>query len=396
MRTETNGPAAPAHLPQIDGLRGLAIIGVLLNHCLAAPWTIYAGWGGVVLFFVLSGYLITRLLLRDRDRAAAEGLGRGAVLATFCWRRGLRIFPIYYLTILFLLHGLGDPSVRTCLKPLLTYTLNITGPSTGVFPSSASHTWSLCVEEQFYLVWPLVVLFCPRRLLGPAIATVVLVGPLSRLNLAMAGAARLKTYMYPQCRCDCLGLGGMLAYVEWRVGTKALMRTAFVRGCGLLGIVGAAAFVYCVAAVKPIVRPELLPAPGYEVASLFINSAFALAFAWLMARALTDGSGDLVNFLSMKWLRFVGRISYGLYLYHVVAIAWLIQAPTVGAHFAMRFFWVALPISFAAALVSWYGVERPLLRLKGVVTPERVQGWFVRRPPAAAPAPVPTEVRAAA
>src|SRR4051812_126623 len=171
------------HMPQLDGLRALAVTAVLVHHLLDPlpglathfPW----GLVGVRLFFVLSGFLITGLLIQ------AVQTQRGShdpahVLKQFYIRRALRIFPIYYL-VLAIAWLVGSADVHEQLPWLATYTYNVWIAHLGWFTKYFAHFWSLCVEEQFYLVWPWLLVFAPRRRAYVYASAMVLAGPLYRV-----------------------------------------------------------------------------------------------------------------------------------------------------------------------------------------------------------------------
>src|SRR5262249_15156237 len=141
---------------------------------------LFVGWVGVQMFFVLSGFLITGILLRSRASSLAS------YLVTFYGRRALRIFPIYFallgvLLLLLVLGGISLPGAREGLPSAASYTFNFWGASRSYVPSlTTGHVWSLAVEEQFYLVWPLLLYVCPPRRLPALLVGAVASGPLIR------------------------------------------------------------------------------------------------------------------------------------------------------------------------------------------------------------------------
>ena len=176
---QTSPPAASAaqYMPQLDSLRAFAVLAVVVHHSpLVAFVPIPFGAIGVRLFFVLSGFLITGILLRCRDDRPDGSPGdRWFSLRQFYIRRFLRIFPLYYFVVtcaVILNYGCA----RSLLPWLLTYTLNVQLAISGEW-NEFSHFWSLAVEEHFYLAWPWVVLFVPRRWVGSAAVLLVLTGP---------------------------------------------------------------------------------------------------------------------------------------------------------------------------------------------------------------------------
>ena len=154
-------------MPQLDGIRAVAIFAVLMEHFL--PWnfitheTVHLGRLGVVLFFVLSGFLISRILLDERDKHNSINASSWSLIGNFYIRRILRIFPIYYLTII-LFAVFNHAPVKDHLIWHLIYFSNFSSPFIDhANYQSTRHLWSLCVEEQFYLFWPFAMVFVQKR-----------------------------------------------------------------------------------------------------------------------------------------------------------------------------------------------------------------------------------------
>jgi peptidoglycan/LPS O-acetylase OafA/YrhL len=225
-------------LRQLDALRAVAVGGVLFAHFVPAGHPLAAlhwlPWGdlGVQLFFVLSGFLITGILLGCQREVDAGRQSVAFSLRQFYVRRCLRIFPAYYLTL-----GLTSlslwPIVRETLPWHAGYASNFYLASLGAWRDTVSHLWTLSVEEQFYLLWPLVVLLVPRRRLLRVVIGVVVAAPLFRLATFAAGAPELwRVVLLPSCM-DALGLGALLACLEADPARDAARR-ALARA-GLVG-----------------------------------------------------------------------------------------------------------------------------------------------------------------
>lgn len=358
-------PSPLPHIPQLDGLRAVAVILVLWVHfpyiqessISKAFWMVgqatRAGYIGVDLFFVLSGFLITRILLHER-----QGTG-GISFRMFYAKRALRIFPIYYLCVaVYAVSFAGD---RSSLLSLLTYTFNFYHPL-HLTPNALEHTWSLAVEEQFYLVWPLLVAWLPlargRMITGLVIPAVsMLIALLLAINLDGTVAAEF-IYVSSPTRMMSLSLGASLAYREFAADAPVGWRSFLEIGAGFallvadnaartLGLIPAGGFYWCIAIVGNA-------AVSLNTVSLLIHSRDSLTAA---ARA----------FLTLGPLRYIGRISYGLYLYHYL-ILFLLDVPpykAVGSGATAGVVLVALAITIAAAAVSFRFLEAPLLSLKG-------------------------------
>jgi peptidoglycan/LPS O-acetylase OafA/YrhL len=322
-------------LPQLDGLRAVAVIFVMAFHFI--PWVDrYAPLGaiGVRLFFVLSGFLITRILLQARSVDVA------AALRSFYLRRGLRIFPLFYLVLaLAALINIGP--VRQTIGWHVGYLTNFYLFDRGGWHGSISHLWSLAVEEQFYMVWPLLVLLLPERRLPIAIAAMVCAAPLSRLLIGGPMDAVL-----PLSCVDALGAGALLAVPTWRY---RMMAAGFVIGVPLT--IAALGFRVAGYGSQP-----------FEVA---LDFGVSLAAAWIVGRAAKGFAGWLGAFLTARPVLYTGTISYGLYLYHgfmpyvlgryltgFAAMPWM-------ARFALL-----TTATFATAAASWHVFEAPILTLK--------------------------------
>lgn len=351
------------YVPGLDGLRALAVLAVLLFH-LHVPW-FALGWSGVTLFFAISGFLITRILLESRESPN--------YYSSFYGRRALRIFPIYYLylasRIAFDLHtGFLDPVWPWFLVYLQTVPQLRAGFKNG--PTETQHTWSLAVEEQFYALWPLAVRALSPRGLGVLVAALVLAAPVCRALRPDLAATSLPGQL------DALGLGAGLAL--W---VRAGARPARVEAAGWL-----AAFLGTAAVVGAVV------ATGSREPGAVLSSGLALLSVGLVALAL-GGWPKLVRALEARPLAAVGRVSYGVYLYHqcvfrefddqLVAAErrWpgtLRLAASPLAHTALVLLAVGLTLGLAA--LSWRLVEQPILRLKS---------RLAARPPEPAPPPAP-------
>jgi peptidoglycan/LPS O-acetylase OafA/YrhL len=369
-------------VPALDGVRGLAILLVLAHNLNPFPgdgglierWVELAtnfGWVGVQLFFVLSGYLISGILLDTR--------GAPRYYRAFFGRRVLRIFPLYYgvlVVCLVVLPAFGLAPDRLLADRehhiwLWTYLVNWAEPL-GAGVLAFPHFWSLAVEEQFYLVWPFVVRrTTPRRLLTVAIALVV-VAFASRLALRLAGADDQGPYMFTICRMDALGLGGAVAavlripayrarVVQWRDRITAAMIAVFA--IGLIATRGYARTSYADQTF------------GYTI--------LAVTFAALVLLAVLDhergherGRGWIGAALSNAVLRSFGKYSYAIYLFHQL-LNQLIGVPVlhrlvpddIGIAAGAIYMLAVTAASYALAVVSYHGYEKHFLALKRYFRP---------------------------
>lgn len=336
-------------LPQLDGLRAVAVAFVMAFHFI--PWVdgvAPLGAIGVRLFFVLSGFLITRILLASQDRAL------GPALRSFYWRRSLRIFPVFYLVLLLAaLINIGP--IRQTIGWHLAYLTNFYLFDRGGWHGSISHLWSLAVEEQFYLVWPWLMLLLPERRLPVLVVIMVCVAPLSRLLIGGPMHSVL-----PLSCVDSLGAGALLAMPAMR---PLMMRVGLLAGLPLL-------------AVSLWLRYAGMSGVGYEVA---LDFGVSLTSAWLVGRAAAGFGGAIGRFLTAGPVVYAGTISYGLYLYHgfmpyllgryvpgFVELPWAVRGVTLTA------------LTVATAAVSWRFFEAPILTLKDRLTDSQQSVHHVR------------------
>lgn len=335
------------HMPQLDGLRALAVAGVLLHHTsgIHAYAAGLAGRGGVWLFFCLSGFLITGILIRARDHAEAVCYPKSLVWRSFWVRRALRIFPLYYAAVI-LVAVLNLDGARSFTPWLATFAANIGFVRMGYFYHWVGHFWSLCVEEQFYLLWPVVCLWLPRRWLLPFALVGVAIAPTWRYGVTKAGCAVAARFAATPACLDGLGLGAVLAITgrtpPGAVALVGLLLSTYGAVAQLMGVFHSTSYA-----------AEMM---GYSLASW-----------WVVGRAATGFGGRFGRILESPPLRYVGRISYGIYVIHNLVPA---ICEWVGSHWGTR---LGLPpefgparlvyvtvISLALASLSWRFFERPL------------------------------------
>jgi len=343
-------------MPQLDGLRTLAVAGVVVHHnSLWGDLGLFANLG-VKLFFVLSGFLITGILLRSRDNAAALNLGWGTAVGRFYARRVLRIFPLYYFVIAVAFAVNLEPT-REILVWLLTYTINIYMAKQGWYVENFAHFWTLAVEEQFYLVWPWFILLSPRKWLIPLTLLFITVGPAFRYFGMVSELNGLATYIFTPACVDSLGMGALLALLSNRIHPQE----ALVRGLNWLALpVGAALTVLL----------EMLNHFDYhwEFHFVFFDLAAALFFCWLISSAARGFRGPVGWVLSSKPMTYVGKISYGIYVYHEFVPSlchWF--AGLLGITYSDGT-WLQFTVTVLATLLiaslSWHLIEKPLNGLK--------------------------------
>lgn len=356
--------AAPYHRPQLDGLRAIAVCGVLWSHWAPPYWQLGVPWGrlGVSLFFVLSGFLITEILLRNRpDSSTAPGTA-GRVAAAFFARRFLRIFPLYY-AVLVLLILIDFRESRDAWPWFAAYLSNLYFFERG-FGSSFSHLWSLAVEEQFYLAWPWVILFLPRRFLPAAIVSTILLGPLTRLTVSAVAPGSDLAFILPTGSCDALGLGALLAWAGRRVALRRMLLRTGWAGLGVAVLLLALPSVCAATVASP------LPGPNPRAVEEMIRIGFALGFVAVVAGASDGFSGPGGRILAHRCVTGLGVISYGVYLLHnfawyaaIVIVSRLGLPPELLEVNSLRITVYAL-LTLTGAGLSWVLLERPFNALK--------------------------------
>jgi peptidoglycan/LPS O-acetylase OafA/YrhL len=370
-----DAPIAPprGHLPALDGLRGIAILLVLM-HALdvvqpqggatrALDYALNAGWIGVQLFFVLSGFLITGILLDTR--------GTARYYRSFFVRRVLRIFPLYFGVLLVAFVVL--PNVMS-LPPgygahqvwLWTFLENYAAPFGGgeaAFP----HFWSLCVEEQFYLLWPLLVALCGRRGIVAMSSLLIVVSIFARLYVRQHFGEPVgpdAVYVFTPCRMDALALGALAAALVREPRTAAWILARAAPGWFVAGTL----IVLAALALGRLQRTGAeMQALGYGL--------LAMGFA---AQLLGSLRGNTVpaTLLSMPWLRRVGRYSYAMYVFHAplhlyVGLPLLARLdPAPGPWDALLYLVSMSLLTFLAGALSWHAYERRFLALKPRLAPQ--------------------------
>jgi peptidoglycan/LPS O-acetylase OafA/YrhL len=355
-RIDLAEPARGEYRAQLDSLRAFAVFAVIVGHLASrATEAVPLGELGVRLFFVLSGFLITGILLRCRA-LIADGASSVSVIGRFYARRLLRIAPAFYglLAVMWLA---AIPELRDSLPWHVAYFSNIYFARLGQWHGATSHFWSLAVEEQFYLVWPMIVLFQPLRRMNAILAVVVVSAPLFRMLGLWNGWSPITTLVLPFGAADSLALGALLASLS-QTDTRARSQLTTI-GRWL----GPAAFVLTALPVFHVT------AGGILGGALFAT-VWSLWFVWLLDRAAGGFQGRLGALLEMRPIVYFGQISYGLYLFHNLAprvVKWLWEVAALTSDYPPNaFIGVGAPIvvTILLASLSWRFYERPINRLK--------------------------------
>ena len=395
--TETTQPENRAFFPALDGLRAIAFLMVFAQHYYQFPW----GWTGVNVFFVLSGFLITGILFDSRDDPHRA--------RTFYVRRTLRIFPLYYG--IFLLLFVLQPIMHWRWSLLwIAWPLYLGNFLRFLFPASAmlgtpaqlladarlstarsrvtlpmGHFWSLCVEEQFYLVWPWIVFWVrSRRALIWICSLVVVIVPIVRVIVNRhAPLWMLKQellYRVTPFQLDALLLGGLIGLL-WRGSHRELL---WKIGRAVMWIMLVTASIYCFTTFH-ILQPDWCLRYAYPEWRLTWGLTFINVLSAATILTVLRPVGMVYRILCCRPLRSLGRISYGAYvlhdMVHQLCASVFYRALNVyevkngpGAEFISRHQVVIYPIpAFAVVvLLSWLSFryfESPFLQLKNRLAP---------------------------
>ena len=360
---------AARHVPELDGLRGIAIIVVLIHHQLTTFY-LEGGFLGVDLFFVLSGFLITGLLLNEFEHTGSISIRK------FYMRRVLRLGPalaLYLIACVTVAYYSHQISLQRQLK-LIAYALLYSTNWRMAFDwdpvlDTTAIIWSLSIEEQFYLVWPLLLFGClalrlKRKFIGVGLGLVIIIICLHRNSLLAEGTNLTRLYYGTDTRADALLVGCLTALVPFqRLSSRWFVRAAAMIGAGL--------FLYLTSVVK--FTDEWLYRGGFTVVALLAGLVIVAA-ANAPPRPLS---------IALCWfpLRWFGRISYGLYLWH-----WLVIKTTTLYYIGYWEPWAKLALAVGISAASYYVVEVRFNKLKT---------RFISRRPDSAAATLPTspEVR---
>jgi peptidoglycan/LPS O-acetylase OafA/YrhL len=366
---------APKRIPELDGLRGVAIGMVVLYHAflfhvvprhgslLAYALTpVRIGWSGVDLFFVLSGFLIGGILLDARDARN--------YFSTFYIRRFFRIVPIYYATLLALLalsivarYHPGVPAdwkmdglLSLYVFPLFVHNIWMAACNT-MGPGMLPVFWSLGVEEQFYLTLPLLVRYCTRRRLATIAVEAILLAPILRLVLySFLPKHPLAWFVLMPCRADSLFFGVLAAVAlrdvsckAWLAAHRSLLRAVIV--IFALGL--------------PFVTQTDMLANGLFMVSLML-SWLAAFYCLVLVYAMSFPDSLPARCLRWPWLRWLGTIAYGMYLLHIMVLSLVVDYLGAALHLhsplaQLLAASLAIAVTWALSSASWLYFEKPLV-----------------------------------
>lgn len=361
-------PAKTTHYqPQMDGLRAVAVIFVLIHHFEAnIPQWINWGTLGVRFFFVMSGFLITRILLKSREKVDAGATARPNEFWNFQMRRFIRTMPPYYLAIA-IAAALAIPPVRETLAWTLTFCTNFLIIQTSYFPHTVSHYWSLAVQEQFYLVWPFLIFFLPKNWFKATFAVLIVAAILFRLACIHFQVNDVTRWVSLPGSLDTFAIGGILAYVSMsRPRLLEDPKTRLWTGLATLSL----------AAIARGLRMLDLHNPW----TVLIETFEAAFMGWVVACSVTGFKGLAGWILSSPPMTYIGKVSFGIYVYHVLVVILLnpwLEKIGLGHHakdpFELRFI-LQVTAAIAVASISWHFCEQPMLKAR-----DWIAMWFRNR-----------------
>jgi len=363
------------YMPQLDSVRALAVLLVIFSHWLPVDsfWHFkLAGIVGVTVFFVLSGYLITRILINSRDKFEKKCKNNSKAKSVFSLfkifyiRRFLRIVPVYYLVlfVLFFLFFIPEFSyVREHLFYYLTYTSNFLYFFSESWQGYVSHFWTLAVEEQFYLIWPLVILLVPRKHLLKTMILFVFIGIVFRYILAnfyldpSFDLTFMMTLM-PSC-FDAFAIGAILAFLQKKKVKYLNFSLLFLSILSVL-------FIYLFTYGNEIsIGNSFLSKPMFSFMYYFENYSqlhfiynrflISIVSAFIILKTSENIKGILGFILNLKALQYLGKISYGIYIYHNFIRVFLDTE---------KYFFLSFIIVILVSSLSWYLFEKPINNLK--------------------------------
>jgi peptidoglycan/LPS O-acetylase OafA/YrhL len=363
------------YFKQLNGIRFVAVFLVLVDHWLIPIMPFPTGHLGVVIFFVLSGFLITRILFESADEVRAKKSSPWFKLGRFVYRRSLRIFPIYFVVL-----GIGFlfnlSNFREIWPWLITYTPNIYMMWKGTWLGIWDHLWSLAVEEQYYLVFPYFILFLPKSKYRFVFFSMIILGIACRMYYLFfypndwVESKWLISYVNPLGAIDCFGLGGLLAYLFHYQPTifKNLTKFHFPIISTLL--------LFSISLYESAHVDYVHSNVGFMV----LERSFAAIFSFmLIANAVAEKKTIWAAFLNHPWISYLGKISYGLYLYHnLIYNYYHTEKNTLWGYltkhyklFQLEFFSFAIPIFIINCLFlvllasfSWFFIEKPINAFK--------------------------------
>ncbi|RYD78980.1 MAG: acyltransferase [Sphingobacteriales bacterium] len=368
--------------PQLDGLRFCAVLFVLCYHWLPTIFsreTSFIFLGFINFFFVLSSYLITKILISSKEKAKSIGASKSKVLLFFLFRRCIRIFPAYYLYlfILLFLPVIGN-EVNNNAFSYFAYLSNYQIYINQSWPEVTAHLWTLAVEEQFYIVWPLIIILLPEKYIFNTLIGIIICSVLLRIISYTPPGAIPQAILTQYC-FDPFAIGGILAlkYADKKYDFHWITKYFKL-------------FLYCsifLAILSVFIK-------SYFFSFTINNLVFSIISYKLIEIAIFGYKGTLGRFLQHRYVLYLGKISYGIYLYHLLipVLFWkLFNVAYSHFYYTHPSFFIAnkkelkafidiisssascfivyFCLTVAVAMVSWNLVEKQFNKLKYLLLP---------------------------
>ena len=351
------------YIKQLDSLRAIAVLLVIISHWIHNVEMIdrpKLGEVGVNIFFVLSGFLITKILLNNTLKSEQSNIPKSLLLKNFYIRRCLRIFPIYYLTILllFIFSKTSGTDIKSSFVYFATYTSNFYFFNIQTWDGMISHLWSLAVEEQFYLIWPWIILFVHKKYIRPVIICFILIGVAGQYLTSNINMSSVLTF-----NCfDAFGLGALLS---WQITFASEKLKKFFHVISFFTAISI--FFYAVG----VVQKEWVFIP--------LRTCISFITLWIITYIILYRDTNKLYFkfiFNNTVLIFLGKISYGLYLYHNI-IPSALNAKIINKYLnpllpdilSKKYLLAVMFVENAIMLIiiAWFSyilIEKPFLNLK--------------------------------
>lgn len=347
-------PGAGARVLSLDGLRGIAILCVVLHHFGFHP-PVWVDWGPIApnIFFLLSGYLITRSLFRLRNAGPPTTAAFWNQLGAFHVRRLARILPaLYIMFAVGCLWGLDE--FREGMGWHLTFLTNFRLVITDDWAGSLSHLWSLAVQEQFYLLWPVILLFPARWM--PAILLAAFFGAFAFRAWAFFVDATpfFRWFMLPSS-LDPFAAGGLIAWAERKRGSSFFIPSAWHYPVGAIALV----CWICARTLRITVWPQMHPILA------LVDTLETLCIAWIFLVLISRPTGRMAQTFSHPVFIGLGRVSYGIFIWHTfvhMGLTPVLDAAGLGKEHPWAHYGILLMASVAVATLSWVLLERPVIQ----------------------------------
>lgn len=343
--------AGNPYFKHLDGVRTIAVLMVVWHHWYEKPSPLHiSGSLGVGMFFVLSGFLITNILLRQQE-AFQSGLAgiQSRILKTFYIRRTIRIFPIYYLYVAGLLI-VGAGHSREIWPWLLGYGYNFLLFFTNNWYSGyVEHLWSLAIEEQYYLIWPFLILSCPPKYNWHLVLGFIVLAMVTKAALYLHAPAT-QFSKFPVCQFDAFGVGSALSLLWLRDKP----------------IPYAAAFMWLFWIITLSIKLHWIQFYGLSFIGQVIPF-FSIGCAFFIYLAAKGIRGIPGYFFENSFVSYLGKISYGIYLYHLFVpdfVKWSFRSNGMEIPSIEILWMIYSGLTLLICSASWFLIEKPINQLK--------------------------------